>query len=184
MLTDSGPEFVMPRVVHGAPVLLAAPDPTWGVQFDDVEARIRAALGARALVLEHVGSTAVPGLVAKPVIDVVVELPDPTDEDTYVPYLEAAGFALAHREPAWHQHRLLRGSEPAANLHVFGPGCEETQRLLAFRDWLRTHPDDRELYAETKRDLATREWEYVQDYADAKSVVVEAILARAYGDRS
>lgn len=93
--------------------------------------------------------------------------------------VEAAGFVLHIREPDWQQHRLLKGRDPDVNLHVFTTGSPEAERLLLFRDWLRSHPDEREVYARVKKELAIQEWEYVQDYADAKATVVEEILARA-----
>lgn len=129
--------------------------------------------------MEHVGSTSVPGLAAKPIIDILLLVSDPSDEDAYVPQLEAAGYLLHGREPGWHQHRLLRGTEPPANVHVFAIGSSEVERMLLFRDRLRAHPDERELYERAKRELAARRWGYVQDYADAKSQVVEEIIARA-----
>lgn len=129
--------------------------------------------------MEHVGSTSVPGLAAKPIIDILLLVSDPADEDAYVPQLEAAGYLLHGREPGWHQHRLLRGTEPPANVHVFAIGSSEVERMLLFRDRLRAHPDERELYERAKRELAARRWGYVQDYADAKSQVVEEIIARA-----
>ena len=160
-------------------VYLAEPDPSWPQQFAVEAGKIRAALGERALLLEHVGSTSVPGLPAKPLIDILLVVADPTDEATYVPALEAQGYRLHIREPEWHQHRLLKGDAPDVNLHVFGQGNSEAERMLRFRDWLRAHDADRDLYAQAKRELAARQWKYVQFYADAKSEVVEAILARA-----
>jgi GrpB-like predicted nucleotidyltransferase (UPF0157 family) len=154
-------------------------DPEWPLWFERAAEQIRAALGATALELHHVGSTAVPGLAAKPLIDVDLVVPDTTDEAAYVPQLEAIGYELRVREPDWYEHRLLRGFDPPVNLHVFSNGCEEIGRMLRLRDWLRTHDDDRDLYARTKRELAGKRWKYVQNYADAKSEVVEAILARA-----
>jgi GrpB-like predicted nucleotidyltransferase (UPF0157 family) len=172
-------QFVQPRVRLDGPVLLAEPDPDWPRQYAVQQARIRAALGPRALVVEHVGSTSVPGLAAKPVLDILLAVHDPSDEPAYVPDLEAAGYQLHLREPGWQQHRLLRGTDPAVNLHVFPPGSEEGSRLLRFRDHLREHPEDRGLYERTKRELAARTWAVIQDYADAKSAVVEGIIARA-----
>lgn len=169
---------VAPTEVNGS-IPLAEPDPTWPEQYAAEEAKIRAALGARILLLEHVGSTSVPHLPAKPVIDILLEVADTTDEAAYVPALEAAGYQLRIREPDWYEHRVLRGTNPEVNLHVFNPGSAEVPRMLLMRDWLRSHPDDRDLYARTKRALAARTWKYVQHYADAKSDVVEAILARA-----
>lgn len=120
-----------------------------------------------------------PGLSAKPVIDILLVLADPAQESKYVPALEAHGYVLKIREPDWHQHRLLKGPDVDINLHVFPPGCPEIDRMLRFRDWLRSHEDDRRYYEETKLQLAAREWAYVQNYADAKSAVVEEILGRA-----
>jgi GrpB-like predicted nucleotidyltransferase (UPF0157 family) len=119
------------------------------------------------------------GLPAKPLIDINIVVADTTDEDAYVPPLEAVGYVLRVREPDWFEHRMLRGSDPPVNLHVFNPGCEEIERMLRFRDHLRTNEADRELYARTKRELAAQKWKYVQNYADAKSEIVQEILSRA-----
>ena len=97
----------------------------------------------------------------------------------YLPALGAAGYVLRIREPEWHEHRMFKGPDTEVNLHVFTAGSEEIERLLAFRDRLRTNAEDRERYAVAKRELAGREWSYVQDYADAKSEIVEEIVARA-----
>ena len=174
-----GPEFVRHRPAHDGPIHLAPADPAWARQYAEVEARITEALGRTAVVVEHVGSTSVPGLDAKPFLDVVLLVPDPGDEAAYVTRLEEAGFLLYVREPDWHQHRFFRGHDPEVQVHVFAVGAEEAERMLAFRDHLRTDEADRALYLETKRTLATRTWARVQDYADAKSDVVEAILSRA-----
>lgn len=154
-------------------------DPVWPENFAREAKRIKAALGDRALRVEHVGSTSVPGLMAKPIIDVLLVVADSADEPSYVPALETAGYVLRIREPDWHQHRLFKGPDININLHVFTQGSEEIQRTLLLRDWLRTNKADRELYARTKRSLASKKWKHVQNYADAKSEVVEAILARA-----
>jgi GrpB-like predicted nucleotidyltransferase (UPF0157 family) len=160
-------------------IVLADYDPEWPRRFAGEEAKIRVALGARALAVEHAGSTSVPGLPAKPILDIVLVVADAGDEASYVPNLEAVGFVLRIREPALDQHRMLAGTDPAINLHVFSEGCAEVTRMLGFRDWLRTHADDRDLYAHIKRQLAQRDWAYVQHYADAKTQVVEEILTRA-----
>jgi GrpB-like predicted nucleotidyltransferase (UPF0157 family) len=106
-------------------------------------------------------------------------VPDSSNEDDYVPALEAEGYLLRIREPDWYEHRMLRKTDPSVNLHVFSADCPEINRMLAFRDHLRTNEADHQLYERTKRELAAREWAYVQDYADAKSDVVEEIIARA-----
>lgn len=160
-------------------VVVADYDPDWPRWFERAETQIRAALGDKVLELDHVGSTSVPGLAAKPIIDINLVVADTTDEDAYVPPLEAAGYVLRIREPDWFEHRLLRGSDPPVNLHVFPPKCVEVEAMRRFRDHLRTNDADRELYERTKRELAAKEWKYVQNYADAKTAVVQEILGRA-----
>jgi GrpB-like predicted nucleotidyltransferase (UPF0157 family) len=167
-----------PTRVDGS-VTLVEYDPRWPALFAREAARIRGALGEHALLVAHVGSTSVPGLVAKPIIDVVLAVADSSNEAAYVPALERAGYALRIREPEWHQHRMLRGRDPEVNLHVFTTGSPEVGRMLAFRDRLRADDGDRERYAAAKRSLARREWRYLQEYADAKTAVVEEIVARA-----
>jgi len=154
-------------------------DPAWPALFDREAARIRAALGPRALLVEHGGSTSVPGLAAKPRIDIVLAVADSSQEATYVPDLGAAGYRLVIREPDWFEHRVFKGPDTDVNLHTFTIGSSEIDKMLLFRDWLRAHDDDRELYQRAKLDLATRRWEVTQDYADAKTAVVHEILGRA-----
>lgn len=124
-----------------------------------------------------------PGLAAKPVIDIALVVPDSCDEPAYVPPLEHAGFRLQIREPDWHEHRVLvtrreDGDDESVNLHVYTLGCVEGLRDVRFRDWLREHDDDRELYERAKRELAARVWKYMQNYADAKTAVIEDIRTR------
>jgi len=164
-------------------ITLVEYDPLWPEYFARESWRIKNILGNRALRVEHVGSTSVPGLIAKPIIDILLVVADSANESSYAPALEAAGYRLTIREPDWHQHRLFKGPEININLHVFTEGSEEIHRTLLLRDWLRTNRADRELYARTKRELAGKKWKYVQNYADAKSEVVEAILARAKASR-
>src|SRR3954447_678561 len=180
----AGPEWVTagPTRVDG-PVLLVDPDPGWAATGARLAAEVRAALGPVAMLVEHAGSTAVPGLMAKPIVDLLLAVPDPTDEVSYVDPLVPLSYALRHREPHWHEHRLLKPLDPAAvpqvNLHVFRIGSVEIDRMLAFRDHLRANADDLALYQRTKQGLARRSWELVQQYADAKGPVVEDIVARA-----
>ena len=157
-------------------------DPAWPELFRREAERIRAALGERVVLLEHIGSTSVPGLAAKPVIDILLIVPDSPDEPAWLPDLEAAGYVLVIREPGWYQHRCLKGPDTNVNLHVYSPGCPEIERYLIFRDRLRRHPEDRAHYQRVKRELAEGHWTYVQEYADAKAEVVEGIIARARAD--
>ena len=167
------------RVPHNAPIDLVDYDPAWPALFERERRRIVAALGDTVLRIEHTGSTSVPGLAAKPIIDITLIVPDSGDEAAYVPRLEAAGYVLRIREPNWHEHRVLKGPDTDVNLHVFSLGSPELQRMVGFRDWLRTHDADRVLYEGTKRALAARTWRHIQHYADAKTAVVEEILGRA-----
>ncbi len=161
------------------PVLLVDYDPAWPALYARDAERIRAALGERVLLLEHVGSTSVPGLAAKPKIDMLLGVADSADEAAYVPTMEAAGYVLHIREPDWHEHRLFKGPDTDINLHVLTAGHPEIARMLLFRDWLRDNESDRRLYERAKRELAARTWTYTQHYADAKTAVVEEIIARA-----
>ena len=160
-------------------IYLAPYDPAWPSLFTRLAKHIQEALGDSLLLLEHVGSTSVPGLSAKPIIDMVLAVADSSDELSYVKPLEEKGYTLRIREPDWYEHRLLKPPDVQGNLHVFSDGCEEIEQMLLFRDWLRDHRDDRLLYEETKRKLAARMWKHTQNYADAKSEVVREILARA-----
>jgi len=161
------------------PIELVDHDPSWAGLFERESARIREALGDRVRLLEHVGSTSVPGLAAKPIIDVLLVLADSANEAAYLPALEAAGYVLRIREPDWHEHRMLKGPDTNINLHVFSECCSEIERMLLFRDRLRTDAAERTSYEATKRQLARRPWQYTQEYADAKGEIVEAIIDRA-----
>ena len=170
------------RRVDG-PVYLADYDPDWPVLYRREATRVRDLLGDRVRLLEHVGSTSVPGLPAKPIIDMLLAVADSADEPAYVPSMEAGGYVVRIREPEWHEHRVFKGPDTDVNLHTFSEGSSEIVRMLAFRDRLRTHDDERQRYLETKRELAARHWVYIQDYADAKGEVVEGIIERALADR-
>ncbi|MGI9058264.1 MAG: GrpB family protein [Ktedonobacteraceae bacterium] len=160
-------------------IQIADYDPEWPRLFAREARRIQAALGDRVLLLEHVGSTSVPRLAAKPRIDVLLVVANSADEPAYVPALEAAGYVLRIREPDWYEHRLFNGPDTDINLHIFSSGSPEIERMLLFRDWLRSNAADRQLYERTKRELARVNWKYTQNYADAKTAMVEEILVRA-----
>jgi GrpB-like predicted nucleotidyltransferase (UPF0157 family) len=104
---------------------------------------------------------------------------DSAAEEMYVPALERCGYVLRIREPNWHEHRMFNRPDIKVNLHVFSSGCPEIGRILVFRDWLQNNAADRDLYARTKLALASRQWKYVQNYADAKAAVIAEILERA-----
>jgi GrpB-like predicted nucleotidyltransferase (UPF0157 family) len=152
-------------------------DPSWPARYETLAGGIRAALGDRIMTIEHVGSTSVPGLPAKPTIDIDVVLEDTADESLYVPALEAAGYRLLLREPWWQGHRMLIPATEDVHLHVWPSTAVEPTRHRLFRDWLRTHDDDRDLYASTKRHLAVTN---PGDYTMAKSDVIDQIFGRVF----
>lgn len=164
-------------------ILIADYDPRWPDLFQREAKRIRVALGPLALRIEHTGSTSVPGLAAKPIIDIVLVVADSSREEAYVPALEGSGYVLRIRETNWFEHRMFLRRDADVHLHVFSAGCPEIDRTLLFRDWLRGNAVDRDLYAGAKRSLAQREWKYMQNYADAKTAVIEKILGRASRNR-
>ena len=160
-------------------IQLVGYDPNWPEVFRLEAERILVALGSRALLIEHTGSTAVPGLAAKPVIDILLIVADSGDEPAWLSALEGAEYVLRIREPDWHQHRMCKGPGAEINLHVFSSGCPEIERILRFRDWLRTSAADRALYQRTKLELASRQWNCIDDYAAAKTEIITQILGRA-----
>jgi GrpB-like predicted nucleotidyltransferase (UPF0157 family) len=176
---------------YAVKVVIEDYNPDWPMWYSAERAAICAVLGPTVVRIEHTGSTAVPGLAAKPVIDMLLVVGDASDEATYVPALESVGYTLRSREPSWYEHRFLtrRVDEgaPTINLHVFPAtsAAPEIERMLVFRDWLRTHDEDRAYYERTKRRLASNNWKYLHHYANAKkSDVIEEILTRAVRRRA
>jgi GrpB-like predicted nucleotidyltransferase (UPF0157 family) len=178
--TDADPSKpVNAKTAIDSQVALFDYDPAWPEMYRRQADRIQTALGDRALRVEHIGSTSVPGLIAKPCIDIVLVVADAGDDDAYIPDLQRAGYVLRiseifHDEP----HRVFKAPDMNVNLHVHSQGSSEAAREIAFRDWLRTHPEDRDRYASAKREIAGKTWRYLQDYADAKDDVVREITAR------
>ncbi len=165
-------------------IRLVAYDDRWPAQFEHHAAVISNALGDALLAVHHIGSTSVPGLAAKPIVDILAVVADSSDEPSYLPALELAGYVLRVREPDWQQHRMLRTPERDVHIHVFSPDSAEVRRTLLFRDRLRSHPTDRARYEETKLRLATQSWPDMNTYADAKTDVIESIIAAADSELS
>lgn len=165
----------------GGPVVLLDYDPEWARMYEREASFIRSALEEKALVLEHIGSTAVPGLSAKPCIDILLGVEDSADEGSYIPELDAAGFVLRMRHPDWNEHRVLKSERINVNLHVWSVGHSEIRRHIAFRDWLRSHPDDRNAYNDAKLQIATGNFDTMPDYAEAKNEIIATIHARISG---
>ena len=165
-------------------IVIADYNPEWPERFGQEEVRIRAALGEAALSVEHIGSTSVPGLAAKPIVDILLVVEDSGEEASYLPAMEGAGYVLRVREPDFHEHRMFRTPEKDVHVHVFSADSPEIERYLLLRDRLRQNEEDRELYAQTKRELAKQDWPTMEHYAEAKSEVVEGIISRAAAARS
>ncbi|KAF2118624.1 grpb/dephospho-CoA kinase [Lophiotrema nucula] len=174
----------------GQKIAIVEPNPAWPQRFLDTEARIEAVLGSTAVAILHAGSTSVPGLPAKDVIDIDLVVKDIKDEDSYVEALERLGFRFLLREPGWHQHRFFvdegdrLGAYPI-NLHVFGPDCPEVEKHRIFREWLLKSPKDLQQYATVKRECAAASeaaGESMQEYTLRKGKTVQEILNRAFRD--
>ncbi|KAK8058211.1 grpb/dephospho-CoA kinase [Apiospora phragmitis] len=169
------------------PLQIVDPSPAWASTFAALAQQIRDALGDRALAVEHVGSTSVPGLPAKDVIDIDLVVADPGDEPAYVGRLEEEGFVFYFRDlsPGSHQHRFFGRDGPPVwvNLHVYGPDCPEVACHCVFRDWLRANEHDRDLYARTKLDAMAAcrgGGETIREYNARKEPVIREILDRAF----
>lgn len=160
-------------------IVIAEYDPEWLDRFAMHARRISEALGKSARRIEHIGSTSVPGLAAKPIIDILVEVTDSADESAYLPQLTAAGYVLRVREPDWNEHRMFRTPEKDVHVHVYSTGCPEIEQNIVFRDRLRSEPDERDRYEKLKRKLAAGDWADMNAYADAKTEMIESIIARA-----
>jgi GrpB-like predicted nucleotidyltransferase (UPF0157 family) len=174
----------VPGVVPGTGIEITEPDPAWPQYYEELAARIREVLGWRALQVDHVGSTSVPGLPAKPIIDIDLIVADPGREHDYVPALETAGYTLVIREPWWYDHRAFRADKPPrSNLHVFGFDSPEPVRHRIFRDWLRGNPADRDRYAAIKLQAASEanaRGEHVMEYNARKEQLIREIYQRAF----
>jgi GrpB-like predicted nucleotidyltransferase (UPF0157 family) len=162
-------------------VELVEHDPAWSQKFSTHAQRIRDALGEAARRIEHIGSTAVPGLAAKPIIDILLVVDDPADEASYLPDLEAAGYQLRLREADFDEHRMLRTPTRDVHIHVFPAWSPEIDRYLALREHLIADPPARAAYEARKRELADRQWPTMDHYARAKGAVIEALIAEAGG---
>lgn len=157
------------------PIVIEPYDPAWPERFAHEARCITDALRTSARRVEHIGSTSVPGLGAKPIVDILVAVGD-VDDERITPALERAGYVLRVRERG---HRMFRRPDRSVHVHLWPADGDDVHRHLLFRDWLRASAEDRALYESVKRDLARRDWDDMNDYADAKSPVVAEITARA-----
>lgn len=151
-------------------------DPDWPNKFAEHADRIRQCLGSIAVRVDHIGSTAVPGLAAKPIIDIDVSVRDVEDERLYLTPLTECGYELRVREPG---HRMVRTSALDVQVHICQGGSDWERRHLLFRDWLIADDADRDAYAALKTLLAGQTWSDVNAYADAKGTLIAKIMERA-----
>lgn len=157
-------------------------DPQWPEKFAEEAHRIQEALGAPVISIEHIGSTSVPALAAKPIIDILLVVEDSGDEGSYLQGMLDAGYQLRVREPDFHEHRMFRTPERDVHIHVFSEGCEEIDRYLVFRNQLRVNDQDRQDYEAVKRKLASEDWEDMNAYAEAKTKIIERILSTGFAN--
>ena len=158
------------------PIVIVDYDQEWAARYQSLALVISDAVAEGAVSIEHIGSTAVPGLAAKAIIDILLTVADVDDEHAYVGRLENAGLVLRVREPG---HRMMRTPARDVHLHVYSVDDPSVTNYLDFRDWLREDQTDRSLYAATKRGLAQQKWTDMNHYADAKTEVISQILSRA-----
>lgn len=164
---------------YNSKIYLVDYDQSWPAQFEAHQTTIRAALGAVALAIHHIGSTSVPGLAAKSVIDIMLVVANSADEPSYVPALEAAGYVLRIREPEFDEHRMLWTPEQDMHLHIWSQGSEEISRHLKFRDRLRQNKADRQLYEDVKRGLVAQKLTDRNDYTQGKNEIIADIESRS-----
>ena len=172
------------KVEHNQTIVLKPYDENWPVLFEREKQRISTILKDKALMIEHIGSTSVPGLIAKPIIDILLVVEDAGKEEDYVDDLVSDGYILRIKEPDFENHHMFLGPDTDVHLHVFSQGSKEIEKYLLLRNYLRAHQEARELYANTKKTLAKKKWKYVQNYADAKSDVVQQIMDAARKENS
>jgi GrpB-like predicted nucleotidyltransferase (UPF0157 family) len=177
--TEHGDAYLSAVLIGGRErraIVICEYDEAWPERFNEERARVLSALGGAALRIEHIGSTAVPGLAAKPIVDVLVTVADVNDENAFRTALEAQGYQLRVREPG---HRMFRTTARAVHIHVWSDADPEVERHLRFRDRLRVSGEDRAAYEQLKRNLARRDWSDMNAYADAKGALITEILDRA-----
>lgn len=161
------------------PVDVVDYDPTWPEKFAYWRDRIADHVGEFALRIEHVGSTSVPGLAAKPRIDIQVSVPDITQEDSYVTQIETAGAQLRSRDDYHRYFRSFPGGPRVLQVHVCDVGSQWEADHLLFRDYLRSHPDARDAYAAVKRENAVVWADDSIGYTEAKGEIILDILEAA-----
>lgn len=163
------------------PIALTPYDAAWPVRYEVMRARLAGALCEVAKRIDHVGSTAVPGISAKPIIDIQVSVGDVEDDDAYRDAIESQGFGLRWIEPHHRYFRPPPGLPRDYQVHVCSVGSEWERVHLLFRDYLRAHPETAAEYAALKTELAMRYGGDRIGYTDAKGPFIEGVVAAADG---
>ena len=161
------------------PIALVPYDPTWPSRFEEWKQRLLAALPQPPHRIDHVGSTAVPGLAAKPVVDIQISVGDPNDEASYVPAIESLGVQLRNRDEDHRFFRPFAALPRDVHVHVCQAGSEWERRHLLFRDYLRAHPAARQAYLQAKEEAAARWADDRVAYTEAKGMVIGQLTAEA-----
>jgi len=168
--------------MESAPVAIVPYDPVWPSQYTEEKERILTVIGLYVVSVEHMGSTAVPGLAAKPVIDILIGVRSLADASRFIPPLLPLGYEYVNRyenEMPFRRylHRKIHG-EHTHHLHMVEPDTEFYKVQLAFRDYLRSHPDARDRYAALKYKLAEQYRNDRMAYTDAKTEFIKGILSK------
>lgn len=165
-----------------SPVIIVEYDLAWPVQFEKIKTTVLARLGPVAVAVEHVGSTSVPGLAAKPIIDIDVVVPDESDVPAAIRLLRTLGYehegdlGITGREA----FSVPIGATPH-HLYLVTASSRELKRHLAFRNRLRADPEAAREYEALKRRLAAQFGADRSGYSESKSTFVEKLLARGLG---
>lgn len=164
-------------------------DPKWATLYSEEEAKILAAIGHLVVAIEHIGSTAVVGLGAKPIIDIMVGVNRLSNAQECLAPLGSLGYDYQpEHEVTMPERRFFgKGKPPEAqhyHLHMVENGSEFWKRHLAFRDYLRTHPETSRRYCELKKKLASEHGSDREGYTEAKTLFIESIVAEALGKRT
>lgn len=165
-------EFTSGSERTGETIEVAAYDEQWPARFAEWRARLAAELGPVAIRIEHVGSTAVPGLAAKAIIDILISVAHTGDEEAYVPAIERTGLQLRLREPGHRYFRPPPDRPRDVHIHACEARSAWERNHLLFRDYLRAHPAARDSYADLKQELAERYPDDRLAYTDAKSAFI------------
>jgi GrpB-like predicted nucleotidyltransferase (UPF0157 family) len=176
------------RERYPGPIVIRDYDPSWPAQFEAERARVSGALGSIVVTIEHVGSTAVPGLAAKPIIDLLAGVESLPAARERVGAMRAIGYTHMAEYEAWLPDEMLFRKGPPGpwthHVHVMEPASARWDEFVLVRDHLRAHPDTAAAYAELKRALALRFGDDIEGFRAAKRPFLADVLRRARSDKT